>query len=150
LETKAKQLNISEIVKFHGYVPNGPDLFEIYRKSDIFILPTLSEGFPKVLDEAMGQSIPIITTNVGGIAELMKDGENALIIPTRSSSAIVKSIKRMISDSQLRRTLIANGWHLASAIVKLNLAEEITNLIKEYLLGKKTQVSSLHEAGPVG
>ncbi len=109
LEDLILSLNLSEKVRFLGHVPNGPDLFNIYRKSDIFILPTLGEGFPRVLYEAMSQSIPIITTNVSGIPYKMRHEENALLIPPMNPEAIADAVERIIKDSKLRKRLINNG-----------------------------------------
>ena len=130
LEINAENLGISESVKFRGYITNGPELFKIYRKCDIFILPTLSEGFPRVLYEAMGQSIPIITTNVGGIPDLMKHRKNALLVPPKSSSAIANSIKELAANKELRQYLIKNGQKIIRQILREDAAKQFVYLLQ--------------------
>lgn len=132
LQAKANILKIENRVNFVGYVQNGPLLFEIYRACDIFILPSLSEGFPRVLNEAMSQSIPIIATRVGGIEGLMKDGENALLVSPRSSEAIAKAVKRLIFDKELRQKLIRNGQDTAKQIIEKDIVQQIVSLLEKH------------------
>ena len=67
LEDLVRELGLEDAVEFLGHVKNGSALWDTYRNADIFVLPTLAEGFPRVLYEAMSQSLPIVTTNVSGI-----------------------------------------------------------------------------------
>lgn len=143
LEALVRELGINDIVTFLGYISNGPELFKVYRESDIFILPTLSEGFPRVLYEAMSQSIPIITTNVSGIPHLMEDGKNALLIVPESSDEIVNSVKRLLSDGILRRTLIKGGHEIIRDIVKQDTCQQLTSLLKTSVL-KRMKESEKH------
>lgn len=130
LKTKTKVLNIENIVSYKGYIPNGAQLFEIYRNSDIFVLPTLSEGFPRVLYEAMSQCVPIITTNVGGIPRLMIDGENAILVSPKNSMAIALAVKKIASDQILRQHLIENGFKAAKNLITRDPAEQTNMLLK--------------------
>jgi glycosyltransferase involved in cell wall biosynthesis len=125
-------MRVPDLVSFLGYVPNGPELYKIYRESDIFILPTLGEGFPRVLYEAMGQSIPIVTTNVSGIPGLMKDRENALLIPPKSPRALVEAIRTIIKDTELRQRLIKNGQETVKGIVGLEPAKQMVSLLNKH------------------
>lgn len=100
---------LSKHVHFLGYVSHGPELFSRYRGSDIFVLPSLTEGQPQTLLEAMAFGVPIVATRVGGIPHLIQDGENGLLINPFSSRAISEAVKRLIGDSRLRRRLVSNG-----------------------------------------
>lgn len=124
--------NLNERVKFKGYIPNGPDLITIYRECDIFILPTLSEGFPRVLYEAMSQSLPIITTDAGGIKGLMKHEENALIIPPKSEDVIAEAVKNIIRDTKKRKHLIKKGLETIEPIFEIDQITQIRQLLKIY------------------
>jgi glycosyltransferase involved in cell wall biosynthesis len=103
------RLGVSDLVEFTGYIENTEKLYDIYRKSDIFVLSSVSEGFPRVLYEAMTLGLPIITTLCGGIGHLIEDGVNGRVVPIGSSSAIGTAVDEVIRDSQLRRMLIVNG-----------------------------------------
>lgn len=117
LEHLARQMKIENLVRFLGNIPFGIKLLEVYRQADIFVCPSLSEGFPRVLYEAMSQSLPIIATTVGGIPTIMRHKENALLIPPHSSGAIANTIKRLIEDAVLRQSLIKNGQELIKPIL---------------------------------
>lgn len=104
----AKREGVENRVEFLGHVPSG-QILDLYRTSDLFILPTLGEGFSRVLYEAMSQSTPIITTRVGGITGLLQDGWNALLVNPASVDALAEGIGRLIQNHKLRRQLMKNA-----------------------------------------
>jgi len=130
LVDKVKKLELESYVKFKGYVTFGSDLFEIYRKADISVLATLSEGLPRVIIESWASGIPFIATNVGGIPGLIVDGENGLLINPGSSVEICKAIKRTISNSDLRKKIIRNGLDFAKQHTSDKQAETIIHLLR--------------------
>ena len=66
LSRLADSLGLSDAIRFHGYVPFGRELLDLYCESDLFVLPAVAgEGLPKVLVEAMSQGVPAIATDVG-------------------------------------------------------------------------------------
>ena len=79
-------------ISFKGFVNFGEDLFNYYRQSDYFILPSYSEGFPHVIWEAAANLCPIITTNVGGIGDLIKHKEHGMLIKPKEPGDIVQSV----------------------------------------------------------
>ena len=126
-------MGITNKIEFLGHIPNGPELLRIYRDSDIFILPTYSgEGFPRVLYEAMSQSIPIITTNVCGIPYKMKHEENALIVQPESSEAIADAIERLKNNSGLRMKLIKNGQKFMKDMHSNTVENQVHTLLKKH------------------
>lgn len=111
LRQYTEKKGLSDHVEFTGYIPFGPQLESLYRSSDIFILPSLGgEGFPRVIIEAMAFGLPVITTKDGGIPFLLCDNVDALLIESKSSSAIVHSVNRLLSDRRLRNRLINNAF----------------------------------------
>ena len=80
-------------------------LIDVYKKSEIFVLPTYHEGFPRVLYEAMIMGIPIVTTFVGSIDYLMKKEINCLEIKVRDIDSIVFALKRLIDKPKLANDL---------------------------------------------
>lgn len=110
LRQKVEEHQLMSYVRFLGYVSHGRELFQLYRESDIFILPSLTgEGVPQTLFEAMASGIPIIATKVAGIPQLVKDGENGLLINQGSSSEICEAVERIDRDAELRKRLVTNG-----------------------------------------
>jgi len=72
LNNLAKELGIAEVVSFLGYQKTSRDLLNIVSKSDIFVLPTKSEGLPRSIIEAMSQGLPCVTTDISGNSELIE------------------------------------------------------------------------------
>ena len=113
LKTRCKSLHITNNVEFLGQVPHGTPLFEIYRQADIFVLPSFTEGLPSVLLEAMANSVPVIATAVGGIPEVVRDGETGILVPPQDAEAISEAVIRLIESTDLRNKLIKNAYELA-------------------------------------
>lgn len=113
LRQKAEDLRIEHKVFFHGYRKNGDALNEIYRMSDIYIIPSYFEGFPRTIWEAMANSLPVIATKVGSIPFLLEEMKNAILIDSKSVSQIKNAIISLINNESLRKCLIYNGQKLA-------------------------------------
>ena len=109
LETIVAMREMGERVRWAGYAPYGEELFNHMRAADIFVLPTLSEGTPHVLVEARANGLPCISTFVGGIPDMVTDGVDTLLVPSKNSQALARAIERVIDDGDLRRNLIRNG-----------------------------------------
>ena len=73
LKDIAKKLGLDNSISFFGEVGFGPDLFKIYNSSDLFVLPSMTEGSPRVILEAMAFKIPVISTTVGNIPFLLSN-----------------------------------------------------------------------------
>lgn len=119
---QARALSIPDQVHFHGFVSQGEALRRLYRESDAFVLPSVEDQQPKVLMEAMTQSLPVIATDVGGIPSIIRDGENGLLVPAAQLDALAAAIRRVLSDDVLREKLIAGGLEFA----KLHTVEHET------------------------
>lgn len=113
LHQEMKALALEELVHFHGFVPHSDRLFQLYRNSDVFILPSLQEQQGKVLLEAMSQGLPIIATNVGGIPTVIQDQENGLLVPPADPQAISQAVQQMIQNAALRERLIKRALDYA-------------------------------------
>jgi glycosyltransferase involved in cell wall biosynthesis len=73
-----------------------------FEQADVFLLPSLFEGTPLTLIEAMWSGLPVVTTNVCGMRDVVRDGENGLLIPPRDPVALTASIARFLDDQTLR------------------------------------------------
>jgi glycosyltransferase involved in cell wall biosynthesis len=109
LRAKQAEGQISKKVEFIGHVIDKSAIQSLYRKSDAFIFTTRSEGFGRVLLEAMSQSLPIFTTMVGGIPGFMKNEYNCLEIPVYDSAGQAEIIRKSIGDKALMAKIAANG-----------------------------------------
>ena len=98
------QYEIEEHVKFWGLI-TGEEKTEFYGRGDVFVLPTYYDGQPIVLLEAMSAGLPIISTDIGSIAETVADNQNGFIIPTGSPDEIAKKILLFHRDNVLRTAM---------------------------------------------
>jgi glycosyltransferase involved in cell wall biosynthesis len=96
-------------VSFLGVVSDRERLRALFRNADLFVLPTHTEGFPRVLYEAMSYATPVLTTFVGGIPSLMKDGENCLRIEVKDAAGLAATIEHALSAPELRLRISAGG-----------------------------------------
>ena len=76
-----------------------------YAMADVFVLPSLSEGSPNALLEAMACGLPIVATRVGGVPEIAVDGETALLVPPEDPVALARAIDRLLRDRPLAARL---------------------------------------------
>jgi glycosyltransferase involved in cell wall biosynthesis len=84
----------------------------LFRSADIFVLPSLSESFPRVLWEAMAAHTPIVATDVGDVGVLLQAASAGLVVAPQSSRALAAAIARVIDEQDLRRGLILAGGKL--------------------------------------
>lgn len=117
LEAATALLGLAYCVVFTGQVNN---VQAYYAAADALVNPSHSEGSPYVLLEAMAASLPIVATAVGGVSEMVKNNESALLVPASNPLAMADAIARVLSDDQLARRLAAN----ASALVTKRFSPE--------------------------
>jgi len=108
----SKNLGISNSVKFFG---KFADVIPFYKRMDVFVLPSLYEGFGIVLLEAMASGLPIVATNVDGINEVVVDGESGILIPPKNPEAIADAVLKIIENDQLSERLILRGYERAKS-----------------------------------
>lgn len=104
----AKRLGIADKVQFAGRIPDT-DLQSILGRARCLVLPSLAEGLPLTVFEAMASETPLVATNVGGIPEVVQNGHNGLLVPPGKSGALALSMDRIVSDAKLRDTLVKGG-----------------------------------------
>lgn len=88
----------------------GVEKNEEYRKSDIFVFPSLNEAFPLVNLEAMEFKLPIVASDVGGVTAEVQDGVNGFICEPGNTDAFVESISKLLDDSDLRKRMGEMGY----------------------------------------
>jgi len=132
----AESLGISNNITFHGKKKLGPDLNQYYRNSDIYVLPSYHEGFPRTIWEAMSNSLPVIATNVGGIPFFLKSKKHAILIEPKNSNSIAKAIELLINDDNLREKIISNGYDLSKSNSLKLQTKKLVNLISQLTFKK--------------
>jgi glycosyltransferase involved in cell wall biosynthesis len=96
LENRAEELNLSSRVIFAGTRKDVPDLLSLM---DIFVLPSsIREGLGISIIEAMAAEKPVVATDIGGIPEVVKDGQTGLLVPPRNPAALARAIIELLND----------------------------------------------------
>jgi len=112
LQKIALRLGISNNIIFTGQIPID-ELIRHYAGADVFVLPSYYEGQGLVLLESMACGTPVIATRVGGIPEVVTDGENGLLVEPRKPEHLADAILKMIDDKELRIKLGKKGRETA-------------------------------------
>lgn len=121
----ARERGVNNQVIFVGRIRHGDELFSLYREADVFVLPSISEGTPKVLPEAMAKGLPIVATKVGGIPDQIEDGVNGLLVDPGRSDELVIALKRLYYNSELRNIIGRNNLEQAH---RYTIESQISNV----------------------
>lgn len=102
LKQRITTLGLQQSVHFLGHRPDAANLVGLL---DIFVLPSLSEGFSNALLEAMAAGVPAVATAVGGNPEAVIDGQTGLLVPPGEAGAIADALERLLADPRRRRQM---------------------------------------------
>jgi glycosyltransferase involved in cell wall biosynthesis len=114
LEAQVRQRGLERRVEVRGRVPEG-ELRQAYARASVLVLPAIvdargdTEGLGVVLLEAMSYGVPVIGSNLGGITDIIVDGETGLLVPAQNSAALAAAIERLATDPALAARLGAAG-----------------------------------------
>ena len=128
-------MDLKDCVSLEGPVYDDVKKAEYYKNADLYVLPTYHEGFPRTLYEAMIFGTPIVTTFVGGIPALMKDGENCKRIEPRSADSIVEELSYAMDNYTEMGEMANNASGLVARIVnrnRLTHAQHLNQILNEY------------------
>jgi glycosyltransferase involved in cell wall biosynthesis len=129
MQQLAESLGLADAVHFLGPRRDVPDLL---NAMDVFVLPSYSEGVSLALLEAMAAGLPVIATAVGGLPEVVTDGDNGLLIPPRDPDALAGALERLLADPAWARQLGAKARaHVREHFSLDRLGREINEIYKE-------------------
>jgi len=111
LTQTASSLGVAEQITFTGHI-NDPRPY--YFAADAIALPSLCEGSPNVLLEAMTAGLPIVATRVGGVPEMIADGQTGLLVDPKDAGSLASALNQLISDQGLATTLAENAKAVAA------------------------------------
>jgi glycosyltransferase involved in cell wall biosynthesis len=139
-ETEAQQLGVAGSIVFTGARFDMPG---VYRSFDLFLLPSLNEGMPMSLLEAMAAGVPVIATAVGGIPEVVAEGRTGLLVKPADAASLGTAIMRLLSDSELRQRLGREGQRVVRATYSAErMAQEYIAVYREVLGRRKAPVAN--------
>lgn len=108
LERRVAELGLAGSVRFTGALGH-PAALEHVRGADVFCLPSFAEGVPVSLMEAMALGVPVVTTHITGIPELIRDGESGLLVVPGNVGSLAGALRRLAEDHELRARLSTGG-----------------------------------------
>ena len=95
--------------RFRHITPRAQEMPAVYHSADVLVLPSLLEGSPTVVLEAMAAGLPVIASRVGGLPEAVGEGENGILVAPEDPRALAAAIARLTPDRELRQRLGAAG-----------------------------------------
>jgi glycosyltransferase involved in cell wall biosynthesis len=101
LESLVRELGIGARTRFAGRVPHD-QVIRYLHQMDVFVLPSLQESFGVAAVEASAAGLPVIASNVGGVSEIVLDGETGFLVPPNDVGALVERLVQLIADPTLR------------------------------------------------
>jgi len=133
---QVRAAHVSDHVHFLG---TRRDVPELLSASDSFVLPSLWEGLPVALTEAMASGLPVIATDVSGTSQIVTDGESGLLVPPGDEEALAEAIDRLLSDPALASEMAASGRErIAASYGARAQAEHLADLFRQR--AKRTRV----------
>lgn len=131
LEDKINSLGLNSHFIFLGF---RADVKELLNAFDIFVLPSLFEGLPNVVLEAMACSKPVVATSVAGTPEAVADGITGFLVPSRNSAALAKALIRLLKDRNLINNMGKEGRRRVETYFSLeSQIEEFQHLYEQLL-----------------
>jgi len=140
LEAQADRLGIGDRVIFLGH---RNDVADLLASCDLFVLPSLYEGLPLSLLEAMAAGKPVVATSVGGTPEAVLDGETGFLVPPRDPAPLVGAIHRLLADACLRRKMgLAGRLRVQRNFSTMQMVARVTQTYEKLL--DRREKSSVH------
>ena len=122
----ASRLGIDKQTVFLGWV-RGDDKDKAFKEASVFCLPSYAEGFPMGVLDAWAYGLPVITTPVGGIPDIAKDGKNCLLFDPGDTNKLTEQMDKMMSSETLRIDIAKESSELAKGIFSV---EEVTGRLE--------------------
>jgi glycosyltransferase involved in cell wall biosynthesis len=137
LEEAVRELGLTGKVIFTGF---QADTTTCYPAMDAFVLPSLTEGTPMVLLEAMVSGIPVVATSVGGVPAIISSGENGILVPPADPSRLLQAMQSLARDSDLRKRLSLNAVdRVRNDYTVDNWIEKVTRVYYSTLLDQRSR-----------
>jgi glycosyltransferase involved in cell wall biosynthesis len=146
-EQLAQRLGLEEVVEFAGAVGQD-EIRRHYASADVFCLPSFAEGIPVVLMEAMAMEIPVVSTTITGIPELIADGVHGLLVAPGRADALADALERLIAAPDLRAEMGRAGREKVSAEFDVRAsARRLKEMFEQELAGS---AAARETGGPHG
>ena len=104
-ETLIQQATARDIMPNCRFLNHRQDVPDILPALDLLTIPSLTEGLPQILLEAMASSLPVIASHVGGIPEVIQNGITGILVPSKNPVALARAMDRMLFDKAMAKQI---------------------------------------------
>jgi glycosyltransferase involved in cell wall biosynthesis len=132
LSREAQALGLASQVHFTGWRDDVPDVLAV---ADVFVLPSVNEGFGRVVVEAMAMARPVVATAVGGVPEIVRDGETGVLVPASDPRALADTVRSLLDDPARAARLGAAGRACAESRFSLTAHVDAVERVYTEVLG---------------
>ena len=134
LRSMIKEHNFEHKVIFRGYIGNRRILFKMYRDADIFVLPTINEGFPRVIWEAISQGLPVLASNIYNIEKEFEGEKDVIMLAEcKNPKSFANQILKFSRSSALRDKFAQNGQRFVRELLYNNSSSsQFIKVLKGY------------------
>ncbi len=143
LRRQAQALGVAQSVSWLGY---REDLGDVYRQLAVVLIPSRSEGLPNVALEAMASGVPVVASAVGGLAEIITDGENGFLLGPDDTEGLAGRIAELLEHPDLRASVSRRGIEDVSA--RFSLGARLRALAGIYEAGAPVRIAFLSVRPP--
>lgn len=135
LRRECDRLQLNDLVSFSGVIPREA-MPAVYQESDLFVLPSHNEGMSIALLEAMASGLPVVVTDTGGVEELVREGENGMIVTWADREGLARAMQKIITDAELRNRMGRASLKRASAFGWPAIARDYLRLFEQVVRTK--------------
>ncbi len=143
LEERAEELGIRDSVVFAGA---RRDVADMLGAMDCFLLTSLREAFSIAVLESMTMGVPVVATNQGGVSDIIRSADGVLLVDPTDSQAMASAVMRILSDGDLRETLIRNGRERAHEFDMDRVARNTVSVYRGLLAAKSRRRAATRAA----
>lgn len=108
LEAQSRDQGLADATRFEGFVPHG-EIGSWLRAADALVLPSRSEGLPHAALEAMAAGVPVVASAVGGLPDVIRNGENGWLVPSEDPTALAAALRAVTADRERSRRIGATA-----------------------------------------
>ncbi len=136
IRSRIRDLRLEPYVKMAGFVEDVPGFLS---RLDMFVLPSDSEGIGLAVMEAMAAGLPVVATDVGGVPEVVSDGQTGILVPPRQPRLLAQAIVRLLVDPDLAKSMGIAGQNRVEALFDAKVMAERTVAVYRDLVSRSSQ-----------
>lgn len=116
MQARAVELRIDQLVSFRQYLAFGDKLLDLYRRSNLFVHVSLTEGVPQVLIESLATGTAVVATAVGGVPSAVAGGQAGILVPAEDAVALADAVIELTDNDDLRERMVRAGLELSRQV----------------------------------